>query len=604
MWLGFYKSDWVGGELVVKDKSTNSNNAKLFTGKALSFDGVNDKVVIGDVGSVKSLAFTFKPTTTITSSSAAKRILGFSTSFLGVSTGSASGDLTGETLTVLTGSNGRTGVTMNFNAGQFYRVVLVWNSSISQFDVYIDAVKQTTINAGTSVLANFSNFILGTTVNDDRFFNGLMSNVQMYNEAWIQSDVTFDYNNPNHLVTDNPNTTLTLSNLSAYYALSEGSGSIAYDSSGGGNNGTITGATYDDQQPTIPQLGLMDWSKGSNLVLNSDVGNYGNPPASEILTTDPFGGNTAIRPVPDADSDRYQETLLTANVSTGDTYTYSWFSEQITTPEVSHIGDLDIKSLVNCTIVSSSQEQIATNVGGFNRFRVSFTIDNGSIDAIFRAYFGGIIGVGNSSVAYWGHQLNKGSFADSFIGTNGLVASNATLVQNPNDKGKDVLGNSLRLRERGFNLDGSGYGSVVMSSELTTITNGTLQFWLKTSDTKFSILNGQTSSEFIGSTDNGVWTYGNAGTITSYKDGSTADTSPSYDNAWHLYTFTGINLSSWTSLYLSNLVGFDVDGIIDEAFIYSSVLTNKEMDNNYKVGLNAHKVGSAFSTEFSSEFGF
>ena len=39
VWLDFANSEWVGGELVVKDKSPNTNNAKLFTGKALSFNG-------------------------------------------------------------------------------------------------------------------------------------------------------------------------------------------------------------------------------------------------------------------------------------------------------------------------------------------------------------------------------------------------------------------------------------------------------------------------------------------------------------------------------------------------------------------------------------
>ena len=52
--------------------------------------------------------------------------------------------------------------------------------------------------------------------------------------------------------------------------MSEGKGSLAYDSSGEGNNGTITGATYDVAQPRIPQLGMMNWSKGSNLLTYSE----------------------------------------------------------------------------------------------------------------------------------------------------------------------------------------------------------------------------------------------------------------------------------------------------------------------------------------------
>ena len=35
---------------------------------------------------------------------------------------------------------------------------------------------------------------------------------------------------------------------------------------GEGNNGTIIGATYIDKQPTIPQLGMMDWAKSTPVV--------------------------------------------------------------------------------------------------------------------------------------------------------------------------------------------------------------------------------------------------------------------------------------------------------------------------------------------------
>ena len=47
--------------------------------------------------------------------------------------------------------------------------------------------------------------------------------------------------------------------------MSEGDGKLAYDSSGEYNNGAIIGADYVDAQARIPQLGMMNWSKGSNL---------------------------------------------------------------------------------------------------------------------------------------------------------------------------------------------------------------------------------------------------------------------------------------------------------------------------------------------------
>ena len=88
------------------------------------------------------------------------------------------------------------------------------------------------------------NFQLGRI--DSQRTNGeyILSDLQIYDVAWAQADVTFDYNNPNHLAIDNPATSLVVADLNGYYALSEGDGLVAYDSSGEGNNGTITGATY------------------------------------------------------------------------------------------------------------------------------------------------------------------------------------------------------------------------------------------------------------------------------------------------------------------------------------------------------------------------
>ena len=427
----------------VKDKSPNTNKAELFTGKALEFNG-NDSVVLDGFtssGDTFTFAFWAKATASAVSyildANSPRFVIMYNYSVLTVHSGSAS---------VTFGA-------MQLN--QFNRVAVVVNGT--SVTAYVDGVQfGTTQTIALVDMSSITDLTLGSKYDSSTaFFSGSLSDFQIYNEAWIQSDVTFDYNNPNHLVTDNPNTTIALSNLKGYWALSEGSGSIAYDSSGGGNNGTITGATYDDQQPTIPQLGLMDWAKS--------------------------------------------------------------------TP----------------------------------------------------------------------------------------VSTEVTLIQAPNNKGYDILGNSLRLRERGFNLDGSGYSSVVMSSELTAITNGTIQFWLKNSkSTTFVMFNETTTTNYLGAWNGSGDFYNDSasGTVTQYADDNSTVTSTKItDGTWHLYTFTGVDLSLFNEFQISNYSTSSsiwLDCIIDEVTIYDRVLTSKEITNNYKVGLNAHKVGSAFSTEFSSEFGF
>ena len=413
------------------DKSVKTNEAKLFTGKALSFDGVNDYIDFGsDINSNGTIWTTAIWLSDYTATTFAW-ILGDSTTRNIGLNNSVGGKIFFRDSSANYHDFNFSGYSVDLATPQR----LVFSSNGTNISLYINGVFINAITPSTTEL-RVSRLMAGYS-NSQYMVNGTVSDFQIYNAAWDSDDAVYDYANPNNLVFNNSASNIALSNLKGYYALSEGSGSIAYDSSGEGNSGNVydgstLGATYVNKQPTIPQLGMVDWAKS--------------------------------------------------------------------TP----------------------------------------------------------------------------------------VSTEVTLIEAPNDLGKDVLGNSLRLRDGGFNLDGSGYGSVAISSELTAITNGTIQFWLKTSDTKFSVLNGQSSSEFIGKTDNGVWSFGNAGTITSYIGSDTASTQPLYNNAWNFYTFTGVNLSTWNEFYTSNLAGFDIDGIIDEVLIYSSVLSAKEIKNNYKIGLSKH----------------
>ena len=182
----------------------------------------------------------------------------------------------------------------------------------------------------------------------------------------------------------------------------------------------------------------------TNFVVTSASGNYGNPPASEILAIAPDGTNTAIRPVPDSASDRYQETIAGGTYSSGDEVTYSWYRKRFSTPVVdSYVGDLHINALENCTQVGVATE-IISEVNGFNRVSATFSITDGSIDSILRFYFGSIIGDGNSSVAYWGHQLEVGSYPTSLIPNFGTVAG---VTRNQDIFTRDGIGSLINSTE-------------------------------------------------------------------------------------------------------------------------------------------------------------
>jgi len=242
MWLPFESSG--------SDTSGNSNNATLYTGKALSFDGVNDYVDFGNTGvGLKTLAFW------INLDSTTEKVLQLtSTQSVEVSSGTITlnGTWTGSTIYV------DATATSTIAASNWKRVVITTTSAITVNDLELGRI-------GSS----YGDFIL--------------SDLQIYDTAWTQDDVTFDYDNPQHLVTDNSDSTIALSNLKGYWHLSEGDGAINYDSSGEDNDGTIIGATWEDQQATIPQLGLMDWAKSTPVADEITLIADPNDPSKDIL---------------------------------------------------------------------------------------------------------------------------------------------------------------------------------------------------------------------------------------------------------------------------------------------------------------------------------
>ena len=176
----------------------------------------------------------------------------------------------------------------------------------------------------------------------------------------------------------------------------------------------------------VPRLDYTDGScptlltepESTNLVAESAEGIYGNPPDSETQTLAPDGTNTAVIPTVGDLADRYQYTI-SAGSATGDTkITYSWHRKRLSTPseDPNQTGDLKITNLVNC-IQDGSTIQIGSDIGGYDRFSATFDVVDGSLEAIIRLYFGEVVGIGNSSVAYFGHQVEIGAYATSYIPT-------------------------------------------------------------------------------------------------------------------------------------------------------------------------------------------
>ena len=160
----------------------------------------------------------------------------------------------------------------------------------------------------------------------------------------------------------------------------------------------------------------------TNLVINSAEGVKVSLPTSSTNTISPDGTNNAYIPLPNSTSNRYQQSIPSGTYATGQKLTYSWYRKRISTPTGDAVGDLDIKQLVNLTELEvSNARQIETNINGFDRFEAVVQVIDGSLSSTFRAYFGSVVGVGNSSVAYWGHQFEALDYATSLIITTGTA---------------------------------------------------------------------------------------------------------------------------------------------------------------------------------------
>ncbi len=569
------------------DTSGNSNNATLYTGKALSFDGVNDYLNCGNIGvSLKTLAFW------VNLDSTTEKVLQVTSSqSVEVSSGTITlnGTWTGSTIYV------DATATSTIAASSYKRVVITTTSAITVDDLELGRIS-----------SSYGDFIL--------------SDFQIYNQAWTQTDVTYDYNKPNHLVTDNPSTSIALSNLKGYWALSEGDGAIAYDSSGEDNDGTINGATYVDKQPTIPQLGMMDWSKGSNVLQYSN--DFSNSHWS-INGVDRDSGYIA----PDGTATAYKVSqngvgiLLDYNVSPNIGVTRSIWAKTVSGTGTVHLTSNfgNTNSIFTITNEWQRFSAISGSVAPGNFYAVDFRDSSTTL----------------TEVILWGAQeeVNVGDSLSAFRKTNGAATLNSTVIPNPNNPSQDILGNSVRLREHSFNLDGSGYAEVADDDSLDFGTGDfSVEAWvrfefknqgssLNTIYSNGEEVNDTNTFSLVSDQNNKIGFYVNATSCFSTSTFSKDD--------WVHVVGTRIQGTNGVKLYINGnttpeasatnnntvtnsfnkTIGRDThssryyNNIISDVRVYSQALTSDEIEQNYNAGLSQHKVGSSFSDDFSGDYG-
>ena len=90
------------------------------------------------------------------------------------------------------------------------------------------------------IVANSDNLVMPIS----GMLNGLIDEVRIYNRALSEEEIRYHYNHTLPEGAASPTAMKEDSSLVGYWSFNEGSGQIAYDKSGNGNNGTIHGAAW------------------------------------------------------------------------------------------------------------------------------------------------------------------------------------------------------------------------------------------------------------------------------------------------------------------------------------------------------------------------
>ena len=176
--------------------------------------------------------------------------------------------------------------------------------------------------------------------------------------------------------------------------------------------------TVQEHEPSLVTLGgqtYMMREEGSfNSVGNTDTGSYGGEVPGIRLVNSPADDLTATALTPTIEGCRFEYTIPPGAYSTGDILVYSWYRKRIGVPLITDlVGDLQFNWGVNVNYLEVSE--IETDIKGFDRFQVTVKILSGTSQSKVSGNYGKVVGVGNESVVYWGHQLEHKPTATSLI---------------------------------------------------------------------------------------------------------------------------------------------------------------------------------------------
>lgn len=614
------------------------NRAKIYSGKALDFDGVNDKVDLPTL-SFDLYAFSFYYEGAITTGSGQFVFHTGGGTNDGISIGSVTSLVSGETLMIGDGGN-YTAVIESF-ADAIHFIVCTWNATENKYNFYLNAQKLNTINSGTDaplISLSTAPAIGYRKAIGDMYLNGKISNVRAFSTALTAAQVLELYNNPEKIVpTGVDNTALKL-----WLPMMEGAGTTAYDGSGNGNHGTISGATWTHGVGApVAQSAVIDWNKGSNFYNDSDWEVSNATTDAFIFSSSqsaPNGINTAAV-FDDGTGSTYKRVYKVSNTAMAiGQITASTFVKKKDVDYINLVLGTDggtykffaLVDLVYGTINATSGSLTATSIQsvGDGWYYVSVEAShlsttqgityiygqdptNGS--SVDENYTGA-----NNQTYIWGINIQQGSINNVHLPTIGALQSSPVLLPQGLTSGRDITGVNLfeNVRKQyALNLDGQSWAEVHDNESLDMGTGSfTLEAWVRVNylnqGSAFNVILGlggnasDAGRSFIyynGTFDIAAFAYNNnASASLAQTIGTWIHIVGTYDetNATLYINGAQVDQDARTAADITNdlvkMIGRDsttaryYNDQIAQPRIYNRALTADEVEQNYNAGKNTY----------------
>ena len=576
------------------------NRAALYSGKALDFDGVNDTIT-GSSSSLPASGYTIAAWFNLDTLKASgvftwgNEATSERRSLFVWDGGSGTYYLYSSTY----GSNVRGNTPLSIGRWYFGAVTL---TNEGEATIYLNG-NQDAIGTNTLAAYTGTTYKIGDTGSSEAF-DGEISGARVFNQVLTAAQVSDLYNNPEKVVpTGVDNTALKL-----WLPMQEGAGTTAYDGSGNGNHGTISGATWTHGiGAPVNQTAVIDWNKGTNLAIKSEdfsATDWIALASTKVSTseTDPIGGSTAVNVTW---SDGAAAFLYQQVAQTG-AHTISMYVK-------SNGGGNDFR-LFGDGVGQNSSTLTATNE--WQRFDFSFTGAGGSS--------WGIRGVSGQAadllVAF--AQLEANSSVGPYIPTLSTAQTSPVLLPQGLTSGRDITGVNLfeNVRKQGaLNLDGNSWAEVHDNASLDITDEVTLEAWVyyvndtsmlehiigkrassgswlriysASANTLRVERDGGAATSNVSITENAwshiVATIDTSDTIRIYVNG-TQQTSKLNFTPWGMDNEAPVSIGAWVNQNDSVSSNSYTNGSIAQPRIYNRALTAEEVERNYNAGKNIYQ---------------